>query len=471
MPNFLQSIGSAFLTGLIAISSLFSPAVAPQASLGATIPVSTAVFQTSLVSSIAATDTSMTLVNGTNSAGNLLSGYTCFNIDEGTSLEEFVCGTASGTAVTGLIRGIDPVDGHTQVTSLKKGHRRGASVKITDFPSIAILSRILNGDETLPNPINYTGSVTCSNSADICPKSYIDGIAIAGSPNASTTVKGISKLSVAPVSGTNPIAVGDNDPRVPTTAQVGFIPTSGQSAALPGDNTDIAVGSGNKYVTQTGLQKNAEKYAADTSGSSTAYVVTLSPVPTSLTAGMVVYAKIVSANTTTTPTLNVNSLGAKTIVKATSTALAVGDLGANSFNTFIYDGTNFVLQNPVAGSLTFTDGVTTKNSGDASTTQNIAHGLGRVPKFIRITATSTTSTSNNNVEAFTVYNGTTQASTSVYGNGNSLATAQTFTLNSTTASSGDQTGVVTFDATNIIITWTKTSAPTGTYNLMWEAEG
>lgn len=36
----------------------------------------------------------------------------------------------------------------------------------------------------------------------------------AGSPNASTSVKGTSTLSVAPVSATAPVAVGDNDPRL-----------------------------------------------------------------------------------------------------------------------------------------------------------------------------------------------------------------------------------------------------------------
>jgi microcystin-dependent protein len=37
-------------------------------------------------------------------------------------------------------------------------------------------------------------------------------------PDASTTVKGVTKLSVAPVSPTAPIAVGDNDPRLATTS-------------------------------------------------------------------------------------------------------------------------------------------------------------------------------------------------------------------------------------------------------------
>lgn len=44
-------------------------------------------------------------------------------------------------------------------------------------------------------------------------KEYVDDNA-GSSPDASITVKGISKLSVAPVSPTNPMAVGDNDPRL-----------------------------------------------------------------------------------------------------------------------------------------------------------------------------------------------------------------------------------------------------------------
>lgn len=150
--------------------------------------------------------------------------------------------------------------------------------------------------------------------------------------------------------GTNEVTVGISK----SATEVYFNPrfnqqlTEDQQDALAGNNTDVAVGTGNKYVTQTGLQHNAEKYAVDTSGSTTAYVVTLSPAPTSLTAGMVIYAKIISANTTTTPTLNPNGLGAKTIVKYTNTALAIGDIGANSFNTFIYDGTNLVLKSPDA---------------------------------------------------------------------------------------------------------------------------
>lgn len=45
----------------------------------------------------------------------------------------------------------------------------------------------------------------------------IDQIVAGGAQDASTLTKGISKMSVAPVSATEPIAVGDNDPRIPST--------------------------------------------------------------------------------------------------------------------------------------------------------------------------------------------------------------------------------------------------------------
>ncbi len=45
-------------------------------------------------------------------------------------------------------------------------------------------------------------------------KEYIDGVAIAGSPTATTSLKGIGKVSTAPVDPDAPIFVGDNDPRI-----------------------------------------------------------------------------------------------------------------------------------------------------------------------------------------------------------------------------------------------------------------
>jgi len=127
-------------------------------------------------------------------------------------------------------------------------------------------------------------------------------------------------------------------------------------------------------------------------------------------------------------------------------------------------------------SLTFKNGTTTKDASDASATQNIAHGLGATPKQVRIKAICEgAGGAGDSILAIseTVYNGTTQSSVSFYTTSTNFASgngtvATTFTLNINGAS-GTQTGVVTVDATNIIITWTKTNSPTGTYTLLWEA--
>lgn len=125
----------------------------------------------------------------------------------------------------------------------------------------------------------------------------------------------------------------------------------------------------------------------------------------------------------------------------------------------------------------YTAPTTTQEASDASTTQNIAHWLGKTPKKIKIKAMSeATGGGGDSIPAIstTTYNWTTQSSSSFYASGASFASGggivgTTFTLNIAGAG-GTQTWVVTVDTTNIIITWTKTNSPTGIYTLLWEAE-
>lgn len=52
------------------------------------------------------------------------------------------------------------------------------------------------------------------------------------------------------------------------------------------------------------------------------------------------------ANTTTSVTLNINSLGAKSVTKVGSISLGAGDIAANQMVSVIYDGTRFQLLSP-----------------------------------------------------------------------------------------------------------------------------
>lgn len=179
---------------------------------GATVPVTVAVFETSLASKITASSTSMTLVTGTDKAGNALSGYICFTLDEGTSVEEFVCGTTAGTAVSSMIRGISPIDGDTQVFSLKKTHRRGSSVKVTNYPQLAIVSRIVNGDETFPNQLTYASQPAMTDDDDIITKKYVDDSTNQGAATATDSVAGVVYLATrAEIASSTSVSAGEAD--------------------------------------------------------------------------------------------------------------------------------------------------------------------------------------------------------------------------------------------------------------------
>lgn len=149
------------------------------------------------------------------------------------------------------------------------------------------------------------------------------------------------------------------------------------------------------------------KYALST-GATGAYVITNSMAWDAYRTGELLLMK---ANHTTpgASTLNIDSLGAKTIYKNVNTALAASDILNNQICILVYDGTNFQLLNPAGGGTIAvgsiapgTDGqflstvsgaaawqtrlyATADASGQsipgAGSTVTIAHGLGARPKI------------------------------------------------------------------------------------------
>src|SRR3990167_7283528 len=101
----------------------------------------------------------------------------------------------------------------------------------------------------------------------------------------------------------------------------------------------------NPYVSRAAIQSGSLAYVADT-GAADAYVATLVPAPTATPEGMEIAVKIVNANLTTTPTLNVNAIGAVTIVRENGGALIAGDLPANHIAVFRKKTSTWLLLNP-----------------------------------------------------------------------------------------------------------------------------
>jgi hypothetical protein len=406
--------------------------------MASTIPKIIANFETTLSAKLTSAGTSLTLTSATDPDGNsLASGIYAFTINEGKTNEEHVMGVLSGTTLSFLTRNLSHSDGTTSQTG--KEHRKNSSIKITNHPALMRVIRVLQGTDGLDpaSPLKYTLAPTLTpGSHQVSTVAYSESLANQGAATASTSTKGIIKVSTAPVDGNNPIAVGDNDPRMPTS---------------------------NEKTVLTNLTNAVLPYAVD-AGSSDDYAVTLSPAPASYTAGMVVNFK---ANTISTgaATLNVNALGAKTIVKSYNLPLVNGDIKANQIVSVIYDGTNFQLLSPVTVP-NYSSGVTTKNLADASGSQTIAHGLGVTPKRIKITAMVTPGDATA-ITSIGTYNGTTN--NAVFSRSNGSSTGSTDGAVIYLIASNGQSATATLDGTNITLSWTKNGAATGTAHLLWEA--
>jgi hypothetical protein len=123
------------------------------------------------------------------------------------------------------------------------------------------------------------------------------------------------------------------------------------------------------------FQVNAVRVLASVAGTNT-ITGSMTPDLTSYAGGMMVIF-VPANNSTGAATLNIDSLGAKSIVKGDGTALETGDLQASTVHFLLYDGTNFVVINPlsfnlingtlsgtlsVTGALTLNGPLTTDNS-------------------------------------------------------------------------------------------------------------
>ena len=209
-------------------------------------------FTTSLATALAVGATTATLQSNVDDDGiTLPDGLVYFSLDGSNSSKEHIQAVKTGANLASIYS----VSRQGTLTSgTARAHRLGASVTLTDFATIKYMNDLLKGSTSLDStaPLKYDGVADMTGDTNkIASVKYVNDTAIAGAPDASTTTKGITKMSVAPVSAANPIAVGDNDPRVPT---------QGENDALVG--TSGTPSSSNKYVTNDDTTGTGSIYRA-----------------------------------------------------------------------------------------------------------------------------------------------------------------------------------------------------------------
>lgn len=253
-------------------------------------------------------------------------------------------GTATLTGVSSVLF-LSP---YTASSGLAKTHAGSTIFVISNTSGFYDRLTGKDDDETITGLWTFVQYPQISNSAvlptlsaQFATKAYVDSIAIAGAPKATDSVYGITRLSVAAVSPTAPIAVGDNDPRM--------LPTTGISGGILGW-TSTTVRASSVLLTQ---------HALIIGGGAGATPTPLASLGTTAT--------VLHGNASGDPTF-----GAVVLTTDVSGILPIANGGTGSA-TLPFQG----LYKNGTGSYQTTSG-----------TQTVTHSLGSIPKRILIFAAS-----------------------------------------------------------------------------------
>ncbi len=134
------------------------------------------------------------------------------------------------------------------------------------------------------------------------------------------------------------------------------------------------------YASAGQIQDNSLVWGGTAGGTADALTLTLAPIITAYVTGQrFLFISSASANTTTTPTLVVSGLAAKTFKRKDGTAIVAGDIPASTVCECVYNGTNMVLMtNGGANTVTSLSNITATiaansiNNGDFAQTWNWA---------------------------------------------------------------------------------------------------
>ena len=128
--------------------------------------------------------------------------------------------------------------------------------------------------------------------------------------------------------------------------------------------TNLDDGTGAAHAaTVAQAQSGVHAQATVVGGTANAIALTFSPEFSSYTAGMRIRWTSGGANSSTTPTVEVDGMAAKNIRKYDDTAVVAGDTGPSGYICdAVYNGTRFLLQNPYNSAMKFAAGAYTPNA-------------------------------------------------------------------------------------------------------------
>lgn len=210
-----------------------------------------ALFDTQITSTISTTETTIPILSVTTKDGTALTNGNQYGfiIDEGKPLlEEFIIGTVdtANLRLTSCLRGVSVVDGATEISGLKKKHKRNATIKVTDHPYLVSAIRVLNGTDEAGGVIKNPSSRTISDPRHLIDKEFADALTVSGFMDFVVTDAGGLDINIA----------------------AGTLVTSDGTIEYAGDSGITLTDNATNYVELT----NLGAYAVNTSGWTLGYL-------------------------------------------------------------------------------------------------------------------------------------------------------------------------------------------------------
>lgn len=393
-------------------------------------------------------DTSLTLTNfngidgdeltmsyfGTKGFGTLEPGAQ--TQEESISWTGLTTNTDGSVTLTG-VKSVGFVYPYTETTGLQKIHAGGVTFVVTNTAGFYADFANVQDVETIVNNWTFSTTPTITNApvanTDAANKKYVDDVAIAGAPDASTVTKGIVQIATAAQIASGTATGSTGAILVPPNSQLVKV-----SSGTGDENKLPVIGSGGTLA--SGFLPVTEILKGGTGQTTkTAAFDALSP-------------------TTTKGDLIVSD-GTNNVRKSVGTNNQV--LISDSAQT-----TGIKWASTVPGILPMSFGAA---NGSAGNTQTIAHGLGTTPSMVLIDTSYALSTGGGNTAAFVSHG-------SSNGTNNSCAWAACDNQNSLSNQAGADTSncihvstttaTITLDATNITINWTN---PSTNAHISWKA--
>jgi hypothetical protein len=423
-------------------------------------------FETQLSSAIAVGATQFTIQSVTDNDGNTLSdGIYAFTVDRDNSdQKEYFIGQL--TNATKTVSSISSVSRQGVLTAnAQRSHRIGGNVIISDHSILSALSRIFNGLGKInpAAPLEYDTAPNISSANQLATKGYVDSVVTGGTINTDRVIVGSQTAGET-------VAAGN----------IVYFKASDQRWWLAdADNTDwsnrtigIALGSGtagNAIADGVQLYGKCDLFSGLTAGSLYYLSGTAGGIATSAGTNQVIIGNAEDADT-----IFFNPTSAPSSFVSTSAGVADAGKGVKLNASGVVDET--MIPFDYVKTIGFSSGIFTRANDAASEVQTIAHGLSGTPSRVSFTVMGLRNNDMSTEKG--VFDGSGQRNIWVIHDDGSTGLIKTDSSNAislwemqTSFSDEFSKGVVSVDATNITITWTKSGNPnTVTYTIMWEAE-